>query len=70
MSEDLPVAIWSGTVRLFGIDLRCSVLDDGRRVILAEDAERLFAALESGKPPTRANNEALAAFMRWYHQTQ
>jgi hypothetical protein len=53
------------------------VLDDGRRIIDAEDVAKLFAAIdaedvaklfaamEDDAQPTVAEREALDAFMRW-----
>lgn len=69
MSDDqIPKAVWSGVFPVFGVDLRCAVLDDGRRIIDAEDVAKLFvafAAMEDDAPPTEAETEALDAFMRW-----
>jgi hypothetical protein len=61
----IPKAVWSGVISVFGVDLRCSVLDDGRRVIDAEDSAKLFAAMEDDAPLTETEAAALAAFMRW-----
>ena len=33
MSDELPRVVWSGTFRVFGIDLKCHTLSDGQRVI-------------------------------------
>jgi hypothetical protein len=67
MSKDqIPTTIWSGTFRIWGIDLRCSMLDNGQRVIDAEDVARLFAAMDDKAPRSEADDDAFAAFMRWY----
>lgn len=39
MSEKLPIAVWEGEI----MGVRVAVLDDGRRVINADDVEALFA---------------------------
>lgn len=39
---ELPHAVWEGTFTLGGFTIRCSVLDDGRRVINAEDLDAFF----------------------------
>ncbi len=41
----LPTPIWSGTLRLFNVDLKCHVLDDGRRIVEQESMEALFEAM-------------------------
>ena len=45
--ERIPKAISSATSTIFGVELHCRVLDDGRRIIDAEDIERLLCKLES-----------------------
>jgi hypothetical protein len=40
--SDLPVAVWTGEFTLFGVTLRCHVLDDGRRIIDADDIAELL----------------------------
>ena len=62
---DIPNATWSGVFRVFGVDMRCHVLDDGRRIIEAEDVEKFFAALEDDVSPTSDEKEEFSAFMRW-----
>jgi hypothetical protein len=77
MGGVIPKAVWSGVFVVFGVELHCSVLDDGRRIIDAEDVAKLFAAIdaedvaklfaamEDDAQPTEAEVEALDAFMRW-----
>ena len=45
--ELVPRAIWQGTFTVFGVRLRCFVLDDEAhtRVIIAEDITRLFEVM-------------------------
>ena len=67
MTEDqIPVAVWSGTFHLFGVDIRCCVLDDGRRLIVGDDIAKLFDAMGSyAAANTKAEAEAMAKFFRW-----
>jgi hypothetical protein len=40
--SDLPKAIYEGEFTLFGVTVHAAVLDDGRRVINAEDLLKLY----------------------------
>ncbi len=44
---DVPTATMAGTFEMCGVMLRCYVLEDGTRIIDAEDVVALFAAMES-----------------------
>tara|TARA_Y100000310_G_scaffold339452_2_gene432120 strand:+ start:153 stop:353 length:201 start_codon:yes stop_codon:yes gene_type:complete len=41
---DIPAAIWEGSFKVFGVEVRCCVLDNGERVINADDMAALFEA--------------------------
>jgi hypothetical protein len=41
-------SVWQGTFRLFGVDMKCHVLDDGTRIIEADSVRQLFEAMGSG----------------------
>ena len=58
----VPRAVWVGTFTLFGVPLRCSVLDTGERVIDADDVERLFEAMGDDAEIDVAE---LERFARW-----
>lgn len=45
--SDLPKSIGSGTFRIFGVDLECHVLSDGRRVIEEKSLKALLASMAS-----------------------
>lgn len=60
MDERLPEAVWTGTLRLLGVELRTAVLDDGKRVIHAEDMERLFARM--GEPGVAMSKQDIANY--------
>ena len=63
--ENLPTVIWSGLFRVLGVDVRCHVLDDGRRIIDAESMEALFGGGVLGKADGDISSfDGLAAFVR------
>ena len=63
--KNLPTVIWSGSFRVLGVDVRCHVLDDGRRIIDAESMEALFGDGVLGKADGDISSfEALAVFAR------
>jgi len=45
---EIPVAEWSGSFRLFGIDVRCHRLSDGTNIIEEESMYRMLEAMASG----------------------
>jgi hypothetical protein len=51
------------TFTVWGVQMRCHVLNDGQRVIDAEDAQKFFTMLEEGAPI--ANDAELQAFTDW-----
>jgi hypothetical protein len=46
--NDIPLAVWSGSFRLFGVDVQCHRLSDGRNIIEEESMGRLLDAMASG----------------------
>ena len=60
----LPKAISSGVMNLGGIPLKVYVLDNGDRVIDADDAKRFFKLLETGEAEiTKGDAESFAKFI-------
>jgi len=59
---EMPVSVWSGEMRLLGVTLHLHVLDDGTRIIEAEDMAALMEAMGRGGPVDEGD---LAAFVRW-----
>lgn len=57
-----PVAVAEATFRLFGVDLRCYVLDNGQRIINADDVAKLFAVRDAD---AAADSGDLADFAAW-----
>lgn len=66
--EHLPTAVSSSEITLFGVTLHCHVLDDGQRIIEAEDVSRLFAAMENTERE-QAQIEGLEEFARFCRGT-
>jgi hypothetical protein len=64
---DLPRAVWEGEFTIFGVVLRCAVLDNGQRVINGEDCARLFAVMASEEETTLDHSE-LERFARWQRE--
>jgi hypothetical protein len=61
--SDIPMAVWEGSFRLFGVDVKCSVLADGRRLIDAERFARLVEAMQS--PDGGVEFGDVSGFNRW-----
>jgi len=60
----LPQAKYEGSFTIFGVNLKCAVLDDGRRVFEAESMEKLFEAMADPNTPEQ-NEEVLMEFAKW-----
>lgn len=61
MAEE-PVSVWQGEMTLLGVVLHLHVLDDGTRIVEAQDMAALLGAMERGGP---VDEDAMAAFARW-----
>ena len=59
----LPKAVWEGTFNFGGIELRCYVLDDGKRIINSDDMAKLFKAME--EKDLEFTPEEVDKFSRW-----
>jgi hypothetical protein len=57
-----PVSVWQGEMTLLGVTLHLHVLDNGQRIIEAQDVAAFMEAMERGAP---ADEEQMAAFARW-----
>ena len=65
MSEDqTPAAVSESIFTIFGVTLRCYVLDNGQRVINGEDMERLFAHMTSDAE-LLDNDPEMVSFQAW-----
>lgn len=61
--NDPPKAVWSGTFTVLGVELKCHVLDNGRRIIEADSMEAFFRA--PGDPGSMLDNGELITFTEW-----
>ena len=59
---ETPVSVWQGEMTLLGVKLHFHVLNDGTRIIEAEDMVALLEAMGGGGP---ADEDEIAAFARW-----
>jgi hypothetical protein len=59
---ETPVSVWSGEMRLFGVTLHLHVLEDGTRIVEAQDMAALMEAMEQGAP---VDGDEMGAFARW-----
>ena len=59
-----PVAVWSGSFRLFGVDVKCHTLSDGRRIVEAASLEALIAAMGNPEAPLDTDADAFATWQR------
>jgi hypothetical protein len=57
-----PTCTWTGTFRVFGVEVVCHVLSDGRRIIEADSMHKLMAAMGDADAPPAGEWDALA---RW-----
>lgn len=61
--SSLPASIWSGTFRIWGIDLKCHVLDNGQRIIEKDSFDQFMNAMADGMPVS--DDAEAMAFFRW-----
>lgn len=64
MSDDVPAATMAGELTLSGVSVRVYVLDDGRRILDAEDVHAVFAAWADGVPVDEVEAKAFARALR------
>lgn len=60
---EIPQSIASATFTVFGVEVRCHVLDDGQRIIEEESVEALLEAMS--KQESFEPGEMAAALYRW-----
>jgi len=65
MSDRIPKAVWEGEFVIFGVRLRCYVLDDKNRLINADDVARLFEVMGQEGNVMPADEEAIRDFSMW-----
>lgn len=57
-TERLPAAIRSDSFNIFGVEVHCRILEDGRRVLDLDDVNAMMTA-------GRAAIQQMEAFVRW-----
>lgn len=62
--DELPKAVWSGTFKIYGMELQCHVLDNGQRIIDADSFNQFLAAGSLCKALSGDPDE-FEAFSRW-----
>lgn len=62
--SDLPVSVRQATHNFCGVEIRCHVLDDGRRIIDEASMMALLEALDAGARPTERDFEAYTQWQR------
>mgnify|MGYP001616957005 CR=1 FL=1 len=66
MSAELPTAVWSGSFKLLGVEIKCHTLSDGQRIVEAESVDAFVRALrDSGVLDDPQDHPDLEAFARW-----
>ncbi len=67
MADDIPVTIWSGSFRLFGVEVKCHTLSNGQRVIEADSVEELFEVMGDpmGNSMQFQNTDDVKRFSEW-----
>lgn len=63
---DIPKAVWQGSFVVFGVTVKCYVLDDGQRIIDADSVKALLEAMASVDDPTEDMD--MADFAKWIHE--
>ena len=63
---ETPVSVWSGEMTLLGVVLHLHVLDDGTRIVEAQDMVALLEAMGRGGP---VDEDEMAAFACWQRGT-
>ena len=69
MMSEPPVSVWQGEMTLLGVVLHLHVLDDGTRIIEAQDMVALLEAMRRGEPGEDEVADQMAAFARWQRGT-
>lgn len=60
--DEVLRSVWEGTLRLFGVDVKCHVLEDGTRII---EEESLITLLKAMEKPGPINQHEIEEFVKW-----
>ena len=70
MGNKTPKSVSSKTFRIYGIQVCCHLLDDGRRVIAADSLTKLLSAMANGIPDMDLEEHDLDMFVMWCGQNK
>lgn len=62
--NDLPKSVWSGSFNVFGVELKCHMLDNGLRIIDADSIDKFLNGLANADVPAEDPN--IEEFMKWF----
>lgn len=66
--SDVPHSVWQGSFSVFGVEVKCHVLDDGQRIIEIDSMKALLAAMAGDNNITSPGESPdLTEFARWVH---
>jgi hypothetical protein len=60
MTEDLPKVTHTCAFTLWGVNIKCYILSDGKRIIDGQDFERLLKVLDSENAPALDPDQLVA----------
>lgn len=60
--DELPTAVWSGSFRIFGVDVVCHRLSNGMAII---DADSMIELIEAMDAPAGRELGDIEAFYQW-----
>jgi hypothetical protein len=63
MSTEIPKAVWEGTFTVFGVELKCYILDNGQRIIDTECMDKLLKVMND--PDVNAEPGDIDEFTKW-----
>jgi hypothetical protein len=62
---DIPKSVWSGSFNVFGVELKCRVLNNGQRIIEADSMADFFNSLADDADAV-AEDPNLEEFVKWF----
>jgi len=65
-SDETPFSVWQGSFRVFGVEVKCHVLSDGRRVVEAASMQAMLEAMGAPGENDRGEIEKLARWQKGF----
>lgn len=62
-TDNIPKAVWEGTFTVFGVELKCYILDNGQRIVDAECMDKLLEVMNN--PDANAEPGDIDEFTKW-----